>query len=98
MLLPTTSIFVWCAWRPEMAGNSERSMGGALRSGVRGRRREVLGADLRDAADVDAGAADLRRGGVGGGVDRHRGDRPGLRAAIRGRVRHGAPDERTGRE
>jgi hypothetical protein len=26
-LLPTTSIFVWCAWRPEMAENSERSMG-----------------------------------------------------------------------
>src|SRR4051794_35976116 len=27
MLLPVTSIFVWCARRPEMAENMERSMG-----------------------------------------------------------------------
>src|SRR6476619_947392 len=34
MLLPTTSILVWWAWRPEMAENRERSMAGLLGVGA----------------------------------------------------------------
>src|SRR4051795_9088533 len=44
MLLPTTSILVWCARRPEMAENIERSMGVELLAGwvrLRGRVGEV---------------------------------------------------------
>src|SRR5919107_4054174 len=36
MLLPVTSIFVWCARRPEMAENMERSMGRTPREGGSG--------------------------------------------------------------
>src|SRR5919205_2131096 len=35
MLLPVTSILVWCARRPEMAENMERSTGGLLGYGGR---------------------------------------------------------------
>ena len=66
MLLPTTSILVWWAWRPEMAGEQGTKHGETPRVGVGGGDGGVGAtaavaagqggrqADLGDAADVDA--------------------------------------------
>src|SRR3954466_14167009 len=50
MLLPTTSILVWCARRPEMAENRERSTAELLGSGASARKgwgRRGLGRRVR---------------------------------------------------
>src|SRR3954453_10027124 len=59
MLLPVTSIFVWCARRPEMAENMERSMEGELlgcRFAGRRCRKEGQDADVGPDDEVDDGA------------------------------------------
>src|SRR3954464_3657091 len=56
MLLPVTSIFVWCARRPEMAENMERSMEGELlgcRFAGRRCRKEGQDADVEPDDEVD---------------------------------------------
>src|SRR4051794_38296537 len=85
MLLPTTSIFVWWALRPEMAENMERSMGeellGASGCGRRGLRGGGGSGHRGDPAHRHRAAVD-HRGGAGGVVAEHDGaDGAGLRLA-----------------
>src|SRR3954462_3227983 len=97
MLLPTTSILVWCARRPEMAENIERSMGEELLAGgVRLRRAGEGSGDLGDAAQRHGSPAD------GGGrlaavvAEDDRGDGAGLGRAGAVGVGHGVTDDHAG--
>src|SRR3954451_12447952 len=97
MLLPTTSIFVWCARRPEMAENIERSMGwnsslGGFACGA-GRGRS---GDLGDAAQRHGLPADPGRGLGGVVAEDHRRHRAGLRGAAVIGVGHGVTDDDAG--
>src|SRR4051794_41086875 len=102
MLLPATSSLVWCARRPEMAENMERSMRGAPRVGGRmqkcGESRGSVGRQghLGDAAERDGDTADHGLGlGLGPGAgDPDGADRAGLRRPVGVGVGDGVPHER----
>src|SRR3954447_21258156 len=103
MLLPVTSILVWCARRPEMAENMERSTGGSPQvsgSPVGGERSGGSGGladgDLGEAADGDLGAVDDGHGLAVAAGEPDRGDDAGLGRAGRIGVGGGPPDEGAG--